>query len=91
MEHTSKILMTNKIKEGTEFHYLLTDAVMYFDFFGSEYIPQEVLIKMKDKFITCNIFTIQENHSVKFSFCFITFIESMITGKTLRLYQFLFS
>ena len=34
------------------------------DFFEIEYIPQEVLRKIKDKSITHNIFTIQDNESV---------------------------
>ena len=46
---------------------------MDFDYFRGEYIPQEVLIKIKDKSITHNIFRIQDCDS----------IICMITRKTL--------
>ena len=53
MEHISKVLMTNKLKERIGFHYLLRDIS-----FGIQYIPQEVLHKIKDKSITYNMFRI---------------------------------
>ena len=57
---------------------------MYFDFFVIEYIPQEVLSKIKDKSMTHNIFRMR---------CVdcIIFIEHMIAGKTLLDYTNLFS
>ena len=65
----------------------------YFNWSGSEYIPQDVLNKIKDKSITCNIFRIQENDPIMLGlgFRFIAFIEYMTTRKALRLYQFIFS
>ena len=52
--------MTNKIKEHIGFHYLLTEmkysCVLWF--FGTKYIPQELLNKIKDESITHNIFRI---------------------------------
>ena len=50
---------------------------MYFDYFGIEYIPQEVLSKIKYKSITYDIFRIQD--------------DDFIMKKKLRLYQFIFS
>ena len=63
---------------------------MYFDSVGIEYIPQEVLNKIKDKSITHNIFRIQDNDSVIFGFYCIAFIEYMLAGKTLLDYTNLF-
>ena len=51
---------------------------MYFDSFGIECIPEEVLNKIRDKSIMCG-------------FCCIPFIEYMILGKTLLDYTNLFS
>ena len=38
--------------------FIDSNLVIYFDSFGTEYIPQEVLKKIKDKSITHNIFRI---------------------------------
>ena len=54
---------------------------MYFDSFGIEYIPQEVLNKIRDKSITRNIFRTQDNESVMCGFYYITFIEYMFAEK----------
>ena len=51
-----EILMM-KIVKGT--HWV--SSAVYFDFFGIEYIPQEVLNKIIDKSITRNIFGIPDN------------------------------
>ena len=64
---------------------------MYYDSFGIDYIPQDVLHKIKHKPITLNIIKIQSDDS---SICEIycsTFTEYMITGKTLLEYTNLFS
>ena len=37
------------------------NAAIYIDSFGIEYIPQEVLSKVRDKSITSSIFRIQDN------------------------------
>ena len=41
---------------------------VYFDSFGIEYIPQEVLNKIKDKSITLNILRVQDNVSIMCEF-----------------------
>ena len=64
---------------------------MYFHYFGIEYIPQDVLNKIKDKSITHNIFRIQDNQPIMSGFYCIAFIEYMLAGKTLLDYTNLFS
>ena len=64
---------------------------VYFDSFGIEYIPQEVLNKIKDKSITRNIFRIQDNESIMCGFYCTTFIECMPAGQTLIDFTNLFS
>ena len=63
---------------------------MYFDYFGTEYISQEVLNKIKDKSITHNIFRVQVNESIISGFYCIDFIEYMLSEKTLLDYTNLF-
>ena len=58
------------------------NTAVYWDFFGTEYIPQEVLRKIKGKSITQKIFRIQSDDSTMCSLSFIVFIESLIAGKT---------
>ena len=38
--------------------FMVRNKAVYFDSFGIENIPQELLNKIKAKFITCNIFRI---------------------------------
>ena len=64
---------------------------IYFDSFGIEYIPQEVLYKIKDKSITHNIFRIQENDCIMCEIYCIAFIEYMLAGRTLLDYTNLIS
>ena len=59
------------------------NSAAYFDFFGTEYIPQEVLSKIKDKSITHNIFRIKHNEFIMCAFSCIIFIEYMLAVKTL--------
>ena len=56
------INLDNKKYKGTHWVPLFVDrnTAAYFDSFGTEYIPQEVLYKIKDKPITHNIFRIQD-------------------------------
>ena len=72
---------------------LLNDrnTAVSFDSFGIEYIPLEVLNKIKDKSVTHNIFRIQDNDSIMCGFYCIAFIEYMFVGKTLSDYTNLFS
>ena len=66
------------------------NTAVYFDSFGIEYIPQEVLNKIKDKSISRNKFRIQDNQSIMCGFYWITFIEYMLSGKMLLDYTNLF-
>ena len=58
------------------------NTVLYFDSFGTEYIPQEVLGKIKDKSVTHNIFRIQDDDSIICGFYRIAFKEYMIGDRT---------
>ena len=64
---------------------------MYFDSFRTNYIPQEVLKKIKDKSITHSIFQVQSDDFIMCGFYYIAFIEYMIAGKTLLDYTSLFA
>ena len=44
------------------------NIALYFDSFGIEYIPQEVLSKIKGKSVTCNIFRKQDNKYIYLNF-----------------------
>ena len=83
----------DKNSKGTHWVLLFIDknTAVYFDSFGIEYIPQEVLNKIKDKSITHNIFRIQDNESIMCGFYCIAFIEYMLARKTLFDYTNLFS
>ena len=54
---------------------------IYFDSFGIEYFPQEVLKKNKEKIGTHNIFRIQDGDSINFGFSCIAFIELWLQQK----------
>ena len=74
-------------KKSKEAHWVSSfidrNTAVYFDFFGIEYIPQEVLNKIRDKSITPTMFRIQNNDSIMCGFYCIAFIEYMLAGKTL--------
>ena len=57
------------------------NTAVYFDSFGVEYIPQEVLNKVRGMSITRNIFRIQGNESIMCGFYCIAFIEYKPPGK----------
>ena len=57
------------------------NRAVYFDSFGIEYIPHEVLDKIIDKSITHNIFRIRGNESIMCEFFGIAFKEYMLPGK----------
>ena len=59
--------------------------------FGIEYIPQELLNKIKGKWIAHNIFRIQGNKSIACGLHCIAFIEYRLAGKTLLAYTNLLS
>ena len=81
--------MTKKVKEHIRFHYLLTKIQPCT--FGIEYIPQEVLNKVKDKSIAHNIYRIQDDDSIMCGFHCIAFMEYTFAGKTLLDYTNIFS
>ena len=49
--------------------------------FGIEYIPEEVLNKIRDKSIAHKIFRIQDNESITCEFYCIDFIEYKLAGE----------
>ena len=79
------INLDDKNSKGKHWVSLFIDKniVIYFDSFGIEYIPQEVLNKIRDKSVTDNIFRVQDNECIICGFYCIAFIEYMLTGKTL--------
>ena len=68
---------------GTHWVSLFIDrnTALYFDSFAIEYIPLELLNKIRDNSITHNIFRIQDNESIMCGFYCIAFIEYMLSGK----------
>ena len=82
-------------KNGKGMHwvslFINRNTAVYFDSFGNEYIPEEVLNKIKDKLINHNIFGIDDNESIVCGFCCIGFIQYMLARKTLLHYTNLFS
>ena len=87
------INLNDKKSKGTHWFSLFINKIkaIYFDSFGTEYIPQEALNKIKDKAITHKIFRIRHNESNMCRFYCITFIEYILAGKTLLDYTNLFS
>ena len=67
------------------------NTAVYLDSFGTEYTPQDVLNKIKGKFISHNIFRIQSHDSIMCGLHCIAFIDYMIAGKTLSNYINFFS
>ena len=87
------INLHDKNRKGTYWVSLFIDRNLSicFESFGIEYIPLEVLNKIKDISITHNIFIIQDNESIMCAFYCITLIEYMLAGKALLDYTNLFS
>ena len=79
------INLDDRNSKGTHWVSLFIDRnlAVYFDSFRIDYIPQEVLNKIKDKSVTHNIFRIQDNKSVMCEFYCIAFKEYMLAEKTL--------
>ena len=72
------------------------DEVIYFDSFGVEYIPKEVMERIKhgslgNKNIKTSIFRIQDNNSIMCGYFCILCIEYMLKGKTSTDFTNLFS
>ena len=87
------INLDDKNSKGTHWVSLFIDknTAAYIGCFDIEYIPQEVLSKIKDKSITHNIFRIQEDDWIMCEFYFIAFMESMLSRKTQLDYTNFFS
>ena len=79
------INLDDKNSKRTHWVSFLIDrnAAVYFDSYRTEYIPQEVLNKIRDKSITYNMFKIQDNEFVMRGFYCIAFIECRLARKTL--------
>ena len=56
--------------------------MIYFDSFGVEYIPKEIMERIKNKSIKKNIFRIQSYNSIMCGYFCILFIEYMLNNKT---------
>ena len=67
------------------------DEAIYFDSFGVEYIPKEIMERIKNKKIKTSIFRIQDNNSIMCGYFCILFIEYMLDNKTLNNFTNLFS
>ena len=75
------------IKNTRGTHWVLSfndgNRTVYFNSFEIEYIPQEVLNKIKDKAVTHNIFRIQDNEFIMCGFYCIAFIGYMLARENL--------
>ena len=71
--------------------YIQNNDVTYFDSFGVEHIPKEIITFIGNKNIKTNIFRIQEYDSIMCGYFCIGFIDFMLAGKTLTEYTNLFS
>ena len=71
--------------------YVKNNDIAYFDSFGVEHIPKEVMKFIGNKNITTNIFRIQAYDSIVCGYFCIGFINFMFEGKGLTEYTNLFS
>ena len=67
------------------------NSVTYFDSFGVEHNPKEIIFFFKNKNIITNIFRIQAYDSIMCGYFCIGLINFMLAGKTLTEYTNLFS
>ena len=76
--------------------FVKSNEVIYFDSFGAEYIPKEIMKKIEHSFlenknIKTSIFRIQNYNSIMCGYFCILFIECMLNDKTLTDFTNLFS
>ena len=71
--------------------YVKNNDITYFDSFGVEHIPKEIIKFIDSKNITANIFRIQEYNSIMCGYFCIGFIDFMLNEKTLTEYTNIFS
>ena len=65
--------------------------MIYFDNFGAEHIPKEIMDRIKNKNIKTSIFRIQDYNSIMCGYFCILFTEYMLNNKTLTDFTNLFS
>ena len=71
--------------------YVKNNDITYFDSFGVEHIPKEIIKFIGNKNIKTNIFRIQAYDSIMCGYFCIGFINFMLAGKTLTDFTNLFS
>ena len=71
--------------------YFKNKKVVYFDSFGVEHVPKEIIKFIKNKDIIANIFRLQAYDSIMCGYFCIKFIDYMFDDKTLIDYTNLFS
>ena len=71
--------------------YVKNNNITYFDSFGVEHIPKEIIKFIYRKNVIANIFRIQVYDSVMCGYFCIAFIDFMFKGKSLTDYTNLFS
>ena len=71
--------------------YINNKAVTYFDSFGVEHIPKEIIKFIDNKNIITNIYRIQAYDSIMRGYFCIGFINFMFNGNSLTDYTILFS
>ena len=71
--------------------YVNNKTIKYFDSFGVEHIPKEIMKFIGNKKIITNIFRIQAYDSIMCGYFYIGFINSMFNGNRLTDYTSFFS
>ena len=71
--------------------YVKNNDITYFDSFGVEHIPKEIIKFIGNKNIKTDIFRIQADDSIMCGYFCIGFINFMFNGKSLTEYTNLFS
>ena len=70
--------------------FVKSNEVIYFDSFGVEYIPKEIMERLKKKDIKTSVFRIQDYSSIMCGYFCMLFIEYMLSNKTLTDFTNLF-
>ena len=71
--------------------YVKNNDITYFDSFGVEHIPKEIIKFISRKNVIANIFRIQAYDSIMCGYFCIAFIDFIFKGKTLTEFANLFS
>ena len=71
--------------------YVKNNDITYFDSFGVEHIPKEIIKFIENRNIKTNIFRIQAYDSIMCGYFCIGFIDFMLKGKSLTAYTNIFS